>query len=165
MTRARRVLQGLAFATLALTVGGCDHEKDGATTVARPDYCPPEGAAVPLAQLIAQTKRFKGCAVETDATLMGPYNMGGNFAMPSCAKKGRTLFQVALPGQTAQPLGMFAAIASVPDGDANALFSAPGNTTVRLRGEMVYKGAMLGTDLGGMSRCFEASAVTVASAK
>ena len=159
-----RTLHAAAFLALALTVGGCDHEKDGASTVARPDYCPPEGATVPLAQLIAQTKRFKGCSVDTDATLMGPYNMGGNFAMPSCGKKGRTLFQVAVPGQTAQPLGMFAAIASVSDGDANALFSA-GNSTVRLRGEMVYKGAMLGTDLGGMSRCFEASSVTVASAK
>jgi hypothetical protein len=160
-----RWLQVVVVALSTLAMGGCDHEKDGVSTVARPDYCPAEGATVPLAQLIAQIKRFKGCAVDTDATLMGPYTMGGNFTMPSCGKKGRTLFQVGVPGGTAQPLGMFAAVASVPDGQANALFAAPGNTTVRLHGEMVYKGAMLGTDLGGMSRCFEASTVSVASAK
>lgn len=153
----------LVAVALAAAAGGCgSNEKSGATTVAaRPDYCPPDGARVPLAQLIAQPKRFKGCAVATEAALMGPYNMGGNFAMPSCAKKGRTLFQLGVPAQGPQPLGMFAAIASVPDGDANALFSTPGNALVQLRGQMVYKGAMMGTDLGGLSRCFDVSAVSV----
>jgi hypothetical protein len=162
--RGHGVALWVTGAALALALGGCGHEKSGSTVAARPDYCPEEGASVPLAQLIAQPKKFKGCPVATEATLMGPYNMGSNFAMPSCAKKGRTLFQVGIPGQAPQPMGMFAAIASVSDEEAGTLFSAPGNALLRLRGQMTYKGAMMGTDLGGLSRCFDVGAVSLASA-
>lgn len=152
----------LALGLLSCVFAACgeNEKKEGTTVASRPAWCPEPGTKVPLAQLAAQPDKFKRCEVTTEAQLLGPYTISG-IGIPECGKKGASLFQLGIPGQGAQGFGLFTAIASVEDGVAQPLFSAPGNAVITLRGEMVHKSGMMGTDLGGMGRCFVASEASV----
>ena len=141
---------------------GETQKKDGTTVASRPAWCPEPGTRVPLAQLAAQPDKFKRCEVTTEAMLLGPYTISG-IGIPECGHKGASLFQLGIPGQAQQPFGMFTAVAAVEDAAAQPLFSAPGNALVTLRGEIIHKSGMMGTDLGGMGRCFVASSASVQS--
>jgi hypothetical protein len=160
MTRSLCILIGLSSLALIACGGASSEKKEGTTVASRPDYCPEPGTFVPLGRLISEPKKFKRCDITTEAALMGVHSMD-NWMMASFKEKGRTLFQLNPPGQAAQPYGLFASLVSVSDADANALFSAPSGTVIKLRGEFKYKSQMMGMDIGGQNRCFHASTLTV----
>jgi hypothetical protein len=155
-------LCALGLVSLLFAACGANEKKDGTTVASRPAWCPEPGTKVPLAQLAAQADKFKRCEVTTEATLLGPYTISG-IGLPDCGKKGASLFQLGIPGGQGQSALVPTAIASVEDSVAQPLFSAPGNALVTLRGEMVHKSGMMGVDLGGMGRCFKATAASVQS--
>lgn len=126
--------------------------------------CPAPGSRVPYAQLLAQTRQFHGCLIETEVAYMAAGAGGVAVGGGSLARAGESVFRIQPPGQTAQggPLGIEYSYLIVPDATATPLYSASGGSRFLVRGRMelrIMRTIAAEYDLGNTSRFLHAMTI------
>ncbi len=119
--------------------------------------CPAPGTRIPYAQLIAQTRQFVGCPVETEVAYVAA-GMGGT---GNVARAGESVFRVQPPGQnnTSGGLGADFSYLTVPDGLAGPLFSASAGQRFVVRGRMDLQTYHGGYDIGNLGRTLRGESI------
>lgn len=148
---------GFAFALMH-----CSSSQSTVSTVERSASCPPPGSRVPYAQLLAQTRNYVGCDIETEVAFVGT-GMGG-LVGGNVAREGHSVFRVTPPGQAVAsgPLGMDFSFLTLPDPAAGLLFSATAGQRFLARGAMEMQESQGGYDPGNLGRTLRATRVTAA---
>ena len=149
----------LAF---SFVIADCASSLGSVSTVERSTTCPPPGTRVPYAQLLAQTRSFVGCEIETEVSFVG-VGMGG-LVGGSVGREGHSIFRATPPGQapSSGPLGADFSYLTLPDGAAGPLFSATAGQRFLARGSMEMQSYGSNYDSGNTSRILRASSVAPA---
>lgn len=150
--------------TFALALLHCSSSQSTVANVERSASCPAPGARVPYAQLLAQTRNYVGCDVETEVAFVGAGQ--GGLVGGSAARPGQSVFRVTPPGQSPSsgPLGMDFSFLTLPDGSAGTLFSATAGQRFVVRGAMEMQESQAGYESGNWGRTLRATSVAAAPA-
>lgn len=146
---------------LALTLADCAGSQGTATMVARSASCPAPGSRIPYAQLLAQTRSYVGCDIETEVAFVGT-GAGGLVGVNT--PQGNSLFRVAVPGQAlaSGPLGGDFSFLTLPDAAASPLFSASAGQRFLVHGSIAMQEHQGGYDPGAWGRTLRATQVSPA---
>lgn len=159
---ARTIVTVSLLAVFGTSLVHCSSSQSSPTLVERSASCPPPGTRVPYAQLLAQTRNYVGCDVETEVAYVGA-GMGG-LVGGNVAREGHSIFRVMPPGQapSSGPLGMDFSFLTLPDASAGALFSAAAGQRFLARGAMEMQANQGGYDPGNFGRTLRATSITPA---
>lgn len=151
----------MPFVVLLVLVG-CGSSQTSPTTVERSASCPAPGTRLPYAQLLAQTRSFVGCDIETEVSFVG-VGMGG-LVGGNTAREGHSVFRVTPPGQSPSsgPLGMDFSFLTLPDSAAGPLFSASAGQRFVVRGSMEMQADQGGVETGNWGRTLRGASVQAA---
>lgn len=154
----KRLLLSLCVALLsALSLMNCSASQGAGTLMERSTTCPVSATRVPYSQLLAQTRSYVGCDIETEVAFVG----AGSGGLLTGNHPGYSLFRVIPPGQapSSGALGMDFSFLVLPDASAGALFSASAGQRFLVRGTMEVR-LTNGYDPGSWGRTLVASRVT-----
>lgn len=154
----KRLLLSLCVAALlALSLVHCSAPQGGGTLMERSTSCPVSATRVPYAQLIAQTRSYVGCDIETEVAFVG----AGSGGLLTGNHPGYSLFRVVPPGQSPSSgaLGMDFSFLVLPDASAGVLFSASAGQRFLVRGTMEVR-LTNGYDPGSWGRTLVATRIT-----
>lgn len=155
----RQSIRGVIVIAHSLALAHCASSmvSTGPESAPTSTTCPAPGTRVPYAQLIAQTRQFVGCPVETEVAYVAA-GMGGT---GNVARAGESVFRVQPPGQSGSGGGFGAEFSylTLPDTLAGSLFGASAGQRFVVRGRMDLQTYAGGVDLGNLGRTFRAEAV------
>lgn len=156
---ARTFVTIVLFAVFGMSLMDCSSSQSSPTQVERSASCPAPGTRVPYAQLLAQTRNYVGCDVETEVAFVGA-GMGG-LVGGNVAREGQSIFRVTPPGQapSSGPLGMDFSFLTLPDASAGVLFSATAGARFVVRGTMEMQANQGGYDPGNFGRTLRATSI------
>jgi hypothetical protein len=153
----KRLLVGLCVSLLSLLLADCSASQGSGTLMERAASCPAVATRIPYAQLLAQTRSYVGCDIETEVAFVG----AGSGGLLTGNHPGYSLFRVVPPGQSPSSgaLGMDFSFLVLPDAAAGVLFSAAAGQRFLARGTMEVR-LNNGYDPGSWGRSLIATSVT-----